>query len=269
MLERALSFVSLLTVRNRITAPSMERNDGRRTTDNGPRARVALLAVLCLAAPCLAAGPVEKDDADCSSYTVSMGDDPELVVANALGELRVRLRGKRVVAHVDGVAVPESRIVRSGAMVSIVDDAGTTLFMFAAFSKTRAGAQLVYSPDFDPNTLSRLGIKTDSVGDALATQLGVDPMRTLLVKETCATSALKPYDVIVGVNGGDPVVLGGLERALARTRMGESLRLDVIRNGRREHLAVAVTKDRDWPESTHLEQHYRGFLERLQKYGEK
>jgi hypothetical protein len=227
-----------------------------------------MFAVLCLVLGA-AARPAEKADDDCSTYTISIGDDPQLVATTALGEIRAQVRGKRVVAEVDGVPVPDSRIVRHGSIVRVVDEAGATLFMFAVFSKTRAGTQLVYSPDFDPNTLSRLGIKVDSVGDALATQLGVDPLRTLLVKETCANSELKPYDVIVGVDGGNPVILGGLERALARTRAGEALRLDVIRNGRAEQLAVSITKDRAWPDSDELERHYREFLERLQKYGQK
>jgi hypothetical protein len=55
-----------------------------------------------------------------------------------------------------------------------------------------------------------------------------------------------------GRRRGSPVSLGGLERALARTPAGEPLRL-----------AVVISKDRVWPESTQLEQHYREFLVKL------
>lgn len=93
-----------------------------------------------------------------------------------------------------------------------------------------------------------IGIYTEPVGPALASQIGVDADRCTLVTGVIAgrpadRAGLRRYDVITTADGCEPVSPGRLREIIRAKAPGDTLTLRVIRNG--QPMDVVVTLDTD------------------------
>jgi len=98
----------------------------------------------------------------------------------------------------------------------------------------------------------RIGITMDTPGEALATQLGVDRDKTVLITQVfdgmpAAKAGLKRFDLVVAVDGKTPATGEAIRKALSQKKAGEILKLEVLRKGTRLSLEIAV-EEADKPE---------------------
>ncbi|MGH9916813.1 MAG: PDZ domain-containing protein, partial [Pyrinomonadaceae bacterium] len=86
-----------------------------------------------------------------------------------------------------------------------------------------------------------LGVTTRNVDSETATSLSIPQVRGALVTETQQDSAaeragLKPYDVIIGVNGNPVGDNNSLKNQIAAIQPGSNVTLTIIRNGKEQKL---------------------------------
>ena len=92
----------------------------------------------------------------------------------------------------------------------------------------------------------RLGVVGQNLNLALARTLGLKDTRGVLVAQVvpgspAETAGLSPGDVIVEVAGRPVNGLHDLHNRLGMLRVGEKTRTEIIRNGKRTHLTIAVS----------------------------
>ncbi|MGI9387610.1 MAG: DegQ family serine endoprotease [Methyloligellaceae bacterium] len=90
-----------------------------------------------------------------------------------------------------------------------------------------------------------LGVRIQSVSDEIAESLGLDEPKGALVasvtpKSPAETSGLKAGDVITEFNGQDVPTMRQLPRIVARTPIGETVDVKVLRNGKAQNLKVKI-----------------------------
>jgi len=93
----------------------------------------------------------------------------------------------------------------------------------------------------------RIGITMDSPSEALASQLGVDREKTVLITQVfdgmpAAKAGLKRFDLVVAVDGKTPATGEAIRQALSGKKAGDILKLEVLRKGARLSLEIAVEK---------------------------
>lgn len=92
-----------------------------------------------------------------------------------------------------------------------------------------------------------IGVTTEPVGPALATQLGVQPGRASVVTSVgsgtpAERAGVQRYDVITQIDGSDLVTPNTLREAVRTKKDGDQVHLHVIRAGQAMDLAVAVNR---------------------------
>jgi hypothetical protein len=195
----------------------------------------------------------------CSEIAVVAGSKAELKVANGYGKFLIRKSGDGVVVSRDGKLVEKARVQRDGKIVRVQEGAETLLQIgvFQGFN----GGQLAYTPDLDPASVkSRFGVEVGSLGDELAQHLGLDPDKALAISEVCdgpSTAKLKAGDVIVAVDGHQPVSEAILQKAGGAMKPGEVLRLTILRGGRSEEVSLAAGPEKPRPTAQALETYLR------------
>jgi len=200
------------------------------------------------------------------SYQISAGAEPSLTIINGRGELVIQNKKSGLAAQLDGSPIPAARLVRQGALVRILSEAGETLFAFGVLPE----GSLIYSADLDPHaSRGRIGVSAGPAGDALAAQLGLNQTQLLLITEVIAgkpadQAGLKKFDVITSIDGQAPTSSKDLDQAVSRKKAGEQLKLSVIRNGRPIEAALTLETDPAWLDFRELEKRY---LEARQKLG--
>lgn len=92
-----------------------------------------------------------------------------------------------------------------------------------------------------------IGVQLSEVGSALAAQLGIESDEGVLVAGVVAdgpaeAAGVKPFDVIVAVDGNGISSSNGLAAALKGKRAGDSIRLGLLRGGKPLDLSVRVAE---------------------------
>ncbi|MBX3357019.1 MAG: PDZ domain-containing protein [Phycisphaeraceae bacterium] len=90
-----------------------------------------------------------------------------------------------------------------------------------------------------------IGVNTERVSPALASQLGVNADRSTLVAYVfegwpAARAGVKQYDVIVKVDGDDYVPPDAIRKAIRAKKPGDTITLTVIRGGQPVDLQVDI-----------------------------
>ena len=100
-----------------------------------------------------------------------------------------------------------------------------------------------------PNVNGRkvIGVYTDQPGKALASQLGLDRHKTLLITSltkggNAARDGLKAYDVLTSIDGM-PATDSNLKKAKEARGVGGQVQLELLRGGERRTVAVTVGVD--------------------------
>ena len=94
-------------------------------------------------------------------------------------------------------------------------------------------------------TRPMIGITTRALDDGLSQHLGVNPDEVLMIAEVmegmpAETAGLKPYDILLSVNGVSPVNLAVLRQAIRDAGDGGEIAIDMLRDGQRAELIIGV-----------------------------
>ena len=141
-----------------------------------------------------------------------------------------------------------------GQSVGFEIDAGQLKVQGATVSRTDVDAKngtvhvidrvLIPSAPARPKGRLVLGVTLEKPGAALAAQLHVDPAKALIIKSVtkgsrAAAAGLQRYDVITSV-GGKAASSEAIDKAKERAGYGGTVKLDVIRRGKRIEVPVEV-----------------------------
>jgi len=99
----------------------------------------------------------------------------------------------------------------------------------------------------DPNARKVIGVYTEPLEAALASQLQLDRKSALLISRlvkggNAEADGLERYDIVTRIDG-EPATEGSLARAKKARAIGEALDLTVLRGGQQLHVAVRVGPD--------------------------
>ena len=223
----------------------------------------AVLVAVALVVPAAFADGAASLEGECSLYRVATGRSPRLALVNGNGEFVVTKQRSRLRVWHDGERVPERNLDRQGPILRVTDDDGQMLVMVGVFTGFSRDGQLVYSPDLDPySLLNRFGLKTDEPDDDLAEHLDLDPRRVLAVDEVCAgrpaeRAGLRRADVILGIAGERALDAVDLERRVAAQAAGDSVELEIGRQGGVQRVELVAGPVGEWPSDEELASHLR------------
>lgn len=186
-------------------------------------------------------------------YQTVIDRNPRLNVVNGQGEFTILVRRGRVRAYRKDTSV-ELKLVKTGNVHQAMDDAGSSLLIFAVLAAGGHGTQIVYAHGADMNnSRARLGITVGTLEETATLEgqrallherirnLGADPDSVLLVKSVVTGSVgeqagLKFGDVIVQVGEVADPSPAQFQRAVFEAREGSMLSLTVLRSsGRQVH----------------------------------
>jgi len=96
-----------------------------------------------------------------------------------------------------------------------------------------------------------MGVTTEALTAARAQELGVDLAKGALVTEVhagtpAATAGLQPFDIIVGIADVDVVDNIGLTRVIAVHKPGETVGIDILREGEPMTLSATLVDRDEW-----------------------
>lgn len=159
-------------------------------------------------------------------------------------------------ATLDGKPVPKERLIEANGKVRVLDEQGATVFEVSAptptgFSygsvKEGAAAPRVFTTTgtMTVQPRSMIGITMDMVDEATAVQLGVKPENVILIagvtKDLAAHKAgLKPFDIVIKVDGKEPVTAEIIREAITSREPGERVALRVLRQAKPLDVDVTV-----------------------------
>jgi membrane-associated protease RseP (regulator of RpoE activity) len=94
-----------------------------------------------------------------------------------------------------------------------------------------------------PKTM--VGITLEAADDALARHFGLDPKEVSIVSMVskdlpAAKAGLKPYDLVVAVEGKTPATLSALRAVLREKNAGDKIKVTAIQRGERKELEVTL-----------------------------
>lgn len=195
--------------------------------------------------------------------------------------IELRLENNEVVkATVDGQDVPKDRIVREGETILFKDEKGETIFehtvsqpremritttidpygrlrMAQAFSNsksdwlTRQGHRIpgpdeaVFVEAEPPKVM--LGVTMMEPDSSLRGHLGLEPGETTLVGAVyhdlpAHAAGLKPYDIIIAIDGTKPADSETIRKALREKNPGDEVTFTVIHRGKEREAKVKLEK---------------------------
>ena len=173
--------------------------------------------------------------------------------------IEVTIEDGKTTIKVDGEEVPEEQLKRVGNQIIILDKDGNqikTLMIGGADMFRGPGHGFWYGGDWDDESLKfveepqpkvMLGVNLDEPGSALCYHLGLEPGTTTLIPSLykglpAHEAGLRPYDVIVGIDGERPADPASLRKALAEKEPGDVIRLTVIQEGEKRKVKVALAE---------------------------
>ncbi|MHC5209090.1 MAG: PDZ domain-containing protein [Planctomycetota bacterium] len=227
----------------------------------------ALLGILLLLTPvaCQSAQEAPAAGAQVHQKSAQPGYS-QMVVIGDEGTLVLFLRGPdEVTAILDDAVVPAERIVRDGDRLRILSPEGETLFDVGVASRgvgialsAGPGRYSVSIPDAGDLwaeqadariTTSRklIGVTTTPVDAGLAAQLDVDPEQAFVINQVtegmpAEQAGVRPWDVVVKIDGEGPGTVERLRSALSDKEEGETVRLSILRKGETVELDVGFTQ---------------------------
>jgi len=201
-------------------------------------------------------------------YYGAGGPEPELVVVNSHGELRVQGDRGQVRALLNGSVIPSSRLVREGSLLRILGDNSQTLFVIGI----QPNQSLIYSAGQDPYSLrGKVGVKVEHIGAALASQLHLDRDQTLVIAEvaegsSAAQAGLEKLDIVIRIDGESQVTTARLLEIAAGKKAGEQLRLSLLRRGQPTEVIITV-EPKAWPDLGALTRGFQAAHQKLESFG--
>src|SRR5262245_41773526 len=156
-------------------------------------------------------------------YYGAGGPEPELVVINSLGELRVQSNHGQLTALLNGSAVPSSRLVREEKLLRVIGESEQTLFAIGILPNH----SLIYSADQDPYSLrGKIGVRTGSLCQPVASQLNLDQSQALIIEDIsgnspAALAGLRMFDIITHIDGQPPGNVARMLEIVAAKRVDD------------------------------------------------
>ncbi|MBX3405257.1 MAG: PDZ domain-containing protein [Phycisphaeraceae bacterium] len=185
--------------------------------------------------------------------------------------IELRLVNNRVdLATVNGVEVPEDRIIREGRSIVLKGADGTSLFTYTipedrAIARARIGQGLSgqfgswsgSAPARDKFALEAaiiaeplpvmLGVSMIEPDATLRGHLGIEPGTATLVSAVydempAAAAGIEPYDVIVSIDGRSPASPDDVRRVLREKKPGDEMNVGVIHRGQKREVVLKLEK---------------------------
>ncbi len=155
----------------------------------------------------------------------------------------VSVDGDDVVVMKDGKLLDPSKIKMKGNQLVVLDDDGETVFVTVPAGSGHY-RELLSSVRADS---LMIGVWIEPVDEALAAQLGLEPERGIVISRVeedgpAAKGGLEKYDVITEVSGSRVTDLDAVGDALAKLEEGDTLKLEVLRAGKRVDVDVVPEK---------------------------
>lgn len=182
------------------------------------RAQNVALLCACLAVPAAAQSAVGSGDARSGAQSSAASTIVPVETPDVLPELWALTTAGGIVP-VDGVPFPSNiRFVASDDSPAILTTEGKSAY---------------------------LGVQLAPVGDNLARHLKLDGRKGALVLDVvadgpAAKAGLQEGDVIVGIDGKSVASAAELRTSLSEMKAGQQVAVEVVRNGKRQHLNVTL-----------------------------
>ena len=165
-------------------------------------------------------------------------------------EYKIRVEDGKVTILQDGKPVPDDRILRHGNSRIVLDENGKVIYQAIIDDDGELSyASSVISIPRPPKMASGLylGVVIGDVDEALAAQLGLDGqgilIRSVIDDSPAAKAKLKEYDIITTVDGKPVSALSDLRAHLAKAEEGDTLKLTVLRKGKKIEIPVKPKED--------------------------
>jgi hypothetical protein len=205
-------------------------------------ALIALVAAAGLASPAAAQSvrstTIDRDSDRMTMTEMADGDRYKLELND--GALRI---------WVNGEEVPANRYRRMGSRVELLDDYGRVQRVFSMEAPTPPPAPemgLRATVDVSSRPPVMLGVTLSSPSEALRNQLGLAPEGGILINSVVEglpadRAGLKPFDIIVQLNGSREVATQTALRDILRERKpGDTLKVTVLRGGEKRELTLKL-----------------------------
>lgn len=182
-----------------------------------------------------------QDEDKTTTIRVSQGDS----------EYTIKMRGGKVVsAAIDGEELPPDRIVMDDASIRLLDEHGNTAFESArvrgsGLAYATGGGQQFYELAAMNEKRPMIGVTLSDVGDALAGQLGIDPLKAVVISGVsegmpAEKAGLRKFDIIVEIDGKKDASAGNLSSAIRAKKVGDPILLGLLREGKPIEVKVVV-----------------------------
>jgi len=263
-----------------------------RSAPSAPPPPVASDALLAPATPPAPPAPPAPSPLAPRVFALGSGPASYIFKGNENGrKIELRLENNEIVAaKVDGQDVPKDRIVREGDTIVFNNEKGETLFKHTvsqperrwltasadpfqritiagsgkALGSTHAWSGTIPGPD-DPVFVEMeppkvmLGVTMMEPDSSLRGHLGLEPGTSTLVGAVygglpASAAGLKPYDIIVAVNGEKPANTETIRAALRKLEPGDEITFTVIHRGKEREAKIKLEKyDRERFDETKVE----------------
>lgn len=217
---------------------------------------VASLPLSLLAAPAVAFDPLGDQSTESSSVSRIVDGELDLTVktvrkTRTLDDGTIETKESvEMKALLDGKEVPQDRIRRAGDRVEILDERGEVVHSAVvtigpagatSMSRTYTSAAPVAAPTARP----MLGVTLEETGEPLLKHLRLEPGRSTLLTSImpdspAAKAGLETFDVVTAIGDRDDASPDAIREFLAGAKVGDEVRLAIIRAGERREVKVTL-----------------------------
>lgn len=165
-------------------------------------------------------------------------------LAEGSGDSNTTTTGKRIV---ESDAIAAERAAANGADADVIVVRDGTAQGYSLRGTRGLPAPTAYSAAIGTPRKSRIGVFSAPLGELTAEQLGIEPGMGVALSGVIEGSAaekagLKKNDVIIALDGKEPISPEEFTTALAEKEPGTTVNLTIIRKGQRQELAVVTEK---------------------------
>lgn len=192
-------------------------------------------------------------------------------------KVHVEIRGDDVTAKIDGQDIPADRIRRQDGRLEILGEDGSVVFStstprggrawmvqprdgqnerYRALARVRPLEGFQWTPltETEPAPRVMVGITMSEPDPTLLKHLGLGETGGGIVVDSvmegmpAAAAGIKPYDIIIAINGKSPATQEVLREVLRGMNPGDELELKLVRQGAQQTVKVKVAERQAGPE---------------------
>ncbi len=191
-----------------------------------------------------ALGAEAHQDQATSLYLTGVGDSQRSIQLN--------VHDGKVSVKIDGEEVPADRILNRNGRIVVLDENGDELPLFVmpagagalALALRGGGGEIKWPTGVEPPRVM-LGVGLATPPKALEKHLSLEPGTSTMIRVVyqglaADRAGLGPYDVITSVDGRTPADPGSVTGVLASKEAGDTVKLEVIQEGRPRSLTVTL-----------------------------